>query len=775
MRIALVSPYSWTYQGGVNRHVEALAEQFLGRGDHVRVLAPWDPPDGLSRRLHRGAPKLERPPDYLVPLGRTIGYGANGAVSNLASFPDSLVRLRRELHAGRYDVVHVHEPPAPLVSWDAATFRGAPVVGTFHAYATKAIPNHIATLLGARRIFNQLSRRIAVSEAAAWTGRRWFGGDYQIIPNGVDLEAAPEGPKAPADHMRLLFVGRAEERKGLPILLSAFEALIEQVPSRLTVIGADPEEISRRVADPEVAARIDAIGKVSDEDLWRQLGEADVLCAPSLAGESFGMVLIEAFAAGTPVIASQIAGYRDVVSDGVDGMLVPPADPQALAEELQRLWLEPDRRIAIGEEGRRSAKRYAWPRIADEVTDTYERAMEPAPQPASKLEAAARRTGIVRLDGGPRRPAKRLPSLEPTPVGPGGAGWRAARRIGLGIAGILGIGLTALAARRIGVDQVAENVIRSDLTWVLIACALMVASLFARAASWVAIARAALPGRSVRRRDVTSATMIGVLMSATLPARLGEPARAMVLARRVGRMRETFAVLIGTLVSQTALNIVALAALGGIIVSTTDLFQSSTEKLFIVSMAPLLLLVIVVLAPSVVRTNGAGRIARAIAAIRRALQQMRTGTRVFKDPRRGGFAALAQLFAWLLQLLACWALFAALGLDHQVGIGAAAAVLFAVNVTAVVPATPSNIGIFQLAVISVLTAGFQVPAADALAYGVILQAVEIATAVALGVPALVREGVTWSDMRLRALSAAPARLSERPRSRERAADRITAG
>jgi phosphatidylinositol alpha-mannosyltransferase len=775
MRIALVSPYSWTYQGGVNRHVEALAEQFLGRGDHVRVLAPWDPPDGLSRRLHRSAPRLERAPDYLVPLGRTVGYGANGAVSNLASFPDSLVRLRRELRAGRFDVVHVHEPPAPLVSWDAATFRGAPVVGTFHAYATKAIPNHIATLLGARRIFNQLSARIAVSEAAAWTGRRWFGGDYQIIPNGVDLGAAPEGLKAPADHMRLLFVGRAEERKGLPVLLSAFEALIEQVPSRLTVIGADPEEISRRVANPEVAARIDAIGKVSDEELWQRLGEADVLCAPSLAGESFGMVLIEAFAAGTPVIASQIAGYRDVVSDGVDGMLVPPADPQALAEELQRFWLEPERRLAMGDAGRRSAERYAWPRIADEVTATYERAIEPTPEPSSKLGAAARRTGIVRIDGGPRRPAKRLPSLEPMPPGLAGAGWRAARRIGLGIAGILGIGLTALAARRIGVDQVAENVIRSDLTWVLIACALMVASLFARAASWVAIARAALPGRSIRRRDVTSATMIGVLMSATLPARLGEPARAMVLARRVGRMRETFAVLIGTLVSQTALNIVALAALGGIIVSTTDLFQSSTQKLFLVSMAPLLLLVAVVLAPSLVRTNGEGRVARAIAAIRRALQQVRTGTSVFKDPRRGGFAAFAQLFAWFLQLLACWALFAALGLDHQVSIGAAAAVLFAVNVTAVVPATPSNIGIFQLAVISVLTAGFQVPAADALAYGVILQAVEIATAVALGLPALVREGVTWSDMRLRALSAAPARLSERPRSSERAAERITAG
>jgi phosphatidyl-myo-inositol alpha-mannosyltransferase len=775
MRIGLVSPYSWTYQGGVNRHVEALAEQFLGRGDHVRVLAPWDPPDGLSRRLHRSAPAVPRPPDFLIPLGRTIGLGANGAVSNLSVLPDGLVRLRRELRGGRFDVVHVHEPPAPLVSWDASTFRGAPVVGTFHAYSTKAVPNHVATLLGARRIFNQLSGRIAVSEAAAWTGRRWFGGDYEVIPNGVDLDAAPRGPKPAADHMRLLFVGRAEERKGLPILLSAFEALIEHVPSRLTVIGADPEEISRRVANPEVAARIDAVGKVSDEQLWRQLGEADVLCAPSLAGESFGMVLIEAFAAGTPVIASGIAGYSDVVTDGVDGVLVPPADPQPLAEELQRFWHETERREAMGEAGRHSAERYAWSRIANEVTGAYERAIEHPHEPATPLQAAARRTGIMRLDGGPRRPAKRLASLEPAPTGPGGSGWRAARRIGLGITGILGIGLTALAARRIGVDQVAENVIRSDFTWVLIACALMVASLFARAASWVAIARSALPGRPVRRRDVTSATMIGVLMSATLPARLGEPARAMVLARRVGRMRETFAVLIGTLVSQTALNIVALTGLGAIIVSTTDLFQSSTQKLFLVSMAPLLLLVAVLLAPSVVRANGEGRVARAIAAIRRALQQVRTGTRVFKDPRRGSFAAGAQLAAWLLQLLACWALFAALGLDHQVGIGAAAAVLFAVNVTAVVPATPSNIGIFQLAVISVLTAGFQVPAADALAYGVILQAVEIATAVALGLPALVREGVTWSDMRLRALSAAPARLSERPRARERGAERISAG
>jgi phosphatidylinositol alpha-mannosyltransferase len=308
---------------------------------------------------------------------------------------------------------------------------------------------------------------------------------------------------------------------------------------------------------------------------------------------------------------------------------------------------------------------------------------------------------------------------------------------------------------------VVASVVRSDAGWVLIATALMMASMFLRAVSWFAIARAALPRSPLRRRDVTSATMIGVLMSATLPARLGEPARAMVLSRRTGRMRETFPVLLGTLVSQTALNIVALALLGVIIVASTDLFHRSSTQLFVFSLAPLVVLLAVVLAPVVVRQrNAGGRLGRIVRAVREALLRVRTGLQVFRDPRRGSVAAAAQLGAWGIQLLACAALFEALGLHG--GIGAAAAVLFAVNVTAVVPATPSNIGVFQLAVISVLTTGFGVGAADALAYGVILQAVEIATAVALGLPALVREGLTWSDMRLRALSAAPVRLSPRP-------------
>jgi phosphatidylinositol alpha-mannosyltransferase len=766
VRIALVSPYSWSYQGGVNRHVEALGEELLGRGHDVRVLAPFDPPGRLSGALHRGGPEPRELPEYVIPLGRTVGIGANGAVSNVSiSLAGGFAAPRRELRRGEYDVIHVHEPLAPLVGWNAALGARTPVVGTFHAYSTKPMPNHIATAFGARRVFNRLAARIAVSEAAAWTGRRWFGGRYEIVPNGVDVDAAPSSPKPPGEELRILFVGRPEERKGLPILLTAFDALVEHVPARLTVIGAERDDVLRYLPDPRTIERIDARGRVSGERLWQALHGADLLCAPSLAGESFGMVLTEAFAAGTPAIASAIAGYSDVVTDGVDGVLVPPGNPQRLAEELQRAHHEPERLEAMGEAARESAQRYAWPRVADRVTEVYERAIE-APAPSTAGERVAHWAGFRPADGSPPSPPRRLPSLDPPLARVGGRGRRVARRVGLGVAGVLGVGLTALAAQKIGVDNVLASIVRSDIAWVLVACALMASSLFFRAASWYWIARAALPNRPIRRRDVTSATMIGVLMSATLPARLGEPARAMTLARRTGRMRETFPVLLGTLVSQTMLNIVALALLGAIIVSSTDLFHSSTEKLFVFSLVPLVLLVVVLVGPVLMRRNGNGRLARAGAAMHRALLQVRAGLAVFRKPRRGIAASAAQLGAWAIQLAACWALLVALGLDGQAGIGAAAAVLFAVNVTAVVPATPSNIGVFQLAVISVLHTGWGIGTADALAYGVILQAVEIATAVALGLPSLVREGLTWTDLRVQALSAAPVRLQPHPRSRK---------
>ncbi len=390
----------------MNRHVEALAEEFLGRGHDVRVLAPYDPPGRVSRVLHRAAPEPSEVPDYLKPLGRTMGFGVNGSVGNLAPFPASgVLAPRREVRRGDFDVIHVHEPLAPLVGWNATLGARTPVVGTFHAYSTKPMPNYIANGLGARRMFNRLSARIAVSEAAAWTGRRWYGGDYTIIPNGVDVDTAPSAPAAPAGELRILFVGRPEERKGLPVLLTAFGALVEHVPCRLTVIGAEREDVLRYLADPELLRSIDIRGRVSGDSLWAELHGADVLCAPSLSGESFGMVLTEAFAAGTPVIASNIAGYSDVVSDGVDGLLVPPGDPQRLAEELQRAHHEPARLAAMGEAARRSAQRYAWPHVADQVTAVYERAMA-VPRPSGAAERITHWAGLRPADGGPHRPPR---------------------------------------------------------------------------------------------------------------------------------------------------------------------------------------------------------------------------------------------------------------------------------------------------------------------------------------------------------------------------------
>ena len=190
MRIALVSPYSWTYPGGVTRHIEALAERFLEEGHHVRVLAPFDPPGRSSAVLHRGAgPQPVEAPDYLVSLGRTVGFKANGAVSNLSITPYAIATMHRELRTGGYDVVHIHEPVAPLIGWVGTDWTRLPLVGTFHSYSNKRLPNVLANAMGARRMLNRLHVRIAVSEAAAWTGRRWFGGHYRVIPNGVHVDA----------------------------------------------------------------------------------------------------------------------------------------------------------------------------------------------------------------------------------------------------------------------------------------------------------------------------------------------------------------------------------------------------------------------------------------------------------------------------------------------------------------------------------------------------------------------------------------------------------
>jgi len=178
VRVALISPYSYTYPGGVGRHVEALSEQLLESGHEVRLLAPYDPDDRLARVLHRGARPQERPPpDYMIPLGRTAGLPMNGAVSNLAVFPETVGRLGRELRGGRFDLVHVHEPNAPYVSWYATELARVPTVATFHTYSTSAfVGRFTANVAGARRLYSKLTARIAVSEAARWSAQRFYGG-----------------------------------------------------------------------------------------------------------------------------------------------------------------------------------------------------------------------------------------------------------------------------------------------------------------------------------------------------------------------------------------------------------------------------------------------------------------------------------------------------------------------------------------------------------------------------------------------------------------------
>jgi phosphatidylinositol alpha-mannosyltransferase len=181
VRIALVSPYSWSYPGGVTRHIEALALHLRATGHETQIITPFDPRDALSARLHRGAlPQARQLDENVIPIGRTVGFPANGAVSNLAIAPAAVWAVREQLARGGYDVVHVHEPIAPVISWDVLGSCRRPLVGTFHCYSTNRLTNGFGNIAGASRRMNRLAVRIAVSEAAAWTGRRFFGGDYRV-------------------------------------------------------------------------------------------------------------------------------------------------------------------------------------------------------------------------------------------------------------------------------------------------------------------------------------------------------------------------------------------------------------------------------------------------------------------------------------------------------------------------------------------------------------------------------------------------------------------
>lgn len=765
MRIALLCPYSWTYPGGVTRHIEALAGELVVAGHDVRVLAPFDPDDALAKRLHKGArPEPRRAPEYLVSLGRTLGIEANGAVSNLALFPEAVSTLRRELASGRYDVVHVHEPVVPIVSWDAlCSTSEVPLVGTFHTYSHNALTNGAARFVGAARRMNRLHARIAVSEAAAWTALRFFGGRYRIIPNGVHLPPQPSAPPTAAGGpLRILFIGQAVQRKGLPVLLKAFEALREQIPATLTLVGAEKEQVEPLLLD---GGGVSALGKVSEEQKAQALLEADVLCAPSLRGESFGMILTEAFAASTPVIASDITGYRDVVCDGVDGDLVPPGDPIALAEALRSFALNPARREAMALAARERAQRFVWPQVATEVVQTYEQAIEVA-APNGRMQSAAVRLGFAPADLLPRVPPRRLASLEPAPrrslarkaLGVGG-------RIALASAGLAFVALMLFVFERIGIAEVIASIVSSKPGLIAAGLGLMCAAMVLRGLAWHAILSASSTWRQARRRDALQGTFIGVLMSATLPVRLGETSRALVVARRIGRARETLPIVLGSIVSQTLLNVIALCILGVASMLSVNLLRGD-GILLALGLIPASALLIAVIAPVLASPptdrDRRSRIERIASAARVVQRRLGDGFRLFGDPRAAAIATTTQLAAWAAQVLACWLVLMALGLDVRVGLGAAAAVLFAVNATSFLPLTPANVGVFQAACVAVLSGAFHVPGPDALAYGIVLQAVELAAAAAMGLPALVAEGFSWRELKLRTIHAAPVKLGPLP-------------
>jgi phosphatidylinositol alpha-mannosyltransferase len=342
------------------------------------------------------------------------------------------------------------------------------------------------------------------------------------------------------------------------------------------------------------------------------------------------------------------------------------------------------------------------------------------------------------------------------------------RRTGLVVAAVLLAGLLAFALSRLGLHRIGHALVTAKPGWVALAFLLMASSLVLRSISWHEVLRAALPSTHIPWVPVTRATMIGVMGSAVVPGRVGEPARVVVLTRRLhGSNRHQLPVVAGTVFSQTLINLVALAILAGVTFTSVPLLNGHPAGIALAVAIPLLICALVVAAPRLLAIGQRARRPR-VAQVARTLAGVfalaRRGLVVFARPRFGVPAIAAQLLAWALQWLSCYAVLLALGLTHKAGLDAAAAVLLAVNVSAILPATPSNVGVFQAACLVVLAA-YGVGGGPGLAYGIILQAVEVLTALALGVPALLSEGLTWRDIRVQS-------ESERVREQEAVAEQL---
>jgi phosphatidylinositol alpha-mannosyltransferase len=363
VRVALVCPYTWDVPGGVQAHVRDLAECLLEMGHQVSVLAPVDDADEADL------------PDYLVPAGRAVPVPYNGSVARLCFGPVSLTRTRRWLRKGRFDVLHLHEPTVPSLSMLACFAARGGMVATFHTATarSRALQVFGTTLQPG---LEKITGRIAVSPAARRVVVEHLGHDAVLVPNGVYVDRFA-GAK-PLDDLpagrRIVFLGRIDEpRKGLDLLLEALPAIAARVPDvQLLVAGPGDVEEVREAMDPRVADRVHLLGLVSEADKPRVYASGDVYVAPNTHGESFGIVLIEAMATGTPVVASDLPAFRRVLDDGEAGVLFPVGDTAALAASVAALLLDDERRRHLSVAASRVVQAYDWHHVARQVVEVYE-------------------------------------------------------------------------------------------------------------------------------------------------------------------------------------------------------------------------------------------------------------------------------------------------------------------------------------------------------------------------------------------------------------------
>lgn len=317
LRIGIVCPYSLTVPGGVQAQVLGLARELRRLGHEARVLGPCDGP----------------PPEaFVTPLGNSLPTAANGSIAPLAPDASAALRTIRALNDEQFDVVHVHEPHVPGPPMTTVLMHPAPIVGTFHAAGRSSSYRTWRPLL--RTLARRIDRKVVVSKDALELVHSNLGGDYGILFNGVEIDLIAETPPIGTDRPTVFFCGRHEQRKGLGILLEAFRSVPDHVRLWIAGDGPDSGRLRGGHGDDE---RVTWLGRISDAEKFTRLRGAAVFCAPSLHGESFGVVLIEAMAAGTPVVASALDGYRNVATDGVDALLVEPGDPDGLAVALTKV------------------------------------------------------------------------------------------------------------------------------------------------------------------------------------------------------------------------------------------------------------------------------------------------------------------------------------------------------------------------------------------------------------------------------------------------------